>query len=381
MKKRVYVATGLGVLALMGVLVLGPGKEWMTGLVHGTDANQTSSTEAGKAPQKPAQQAPAVTLETVAKGVFRQYVTLTGSVEPTTVAGLASPAEGPVLECSVREGDAVRAGQTVVRIGRQASAQALRASAAEELRRQNEEFKRVSVLVREKALSGDQLDLARASLERAKAALAQADQAAGDYVVTAPWDGIVSQVHVADGNFVAPRETLVDLYDPASLVLRFTVAEDQAFVLKPGSKVLAVFDGLGDKEFELEIVRAYPGLDRRLRTRAFEARLPEKVVFIPGMFGRLRAVLHEESVMTVPIDAVVVQGGKHIVFRVVDGKASRRQIETGFEQDGRVLVRSGLEPGDKIIVGGIERVKDGAGVRVPGDGGGRADPKNAEAKS
>ncbi|NCC93916.1 MAG: biotin/lipoyl-binding protein, partial [Opitutae bacterium] len=210
--KKAYIATGLGIAVLAGILVLGPGRTWIGRLAHG-GANATSAAEAQKTAQKPAPQPPAVTLENVTRGVFRRFITLTGTVEAATVAGLASPAEGPVLECSVREGDRVRAGQAIVRIGRQASALALRASVAEELRRQQVEYRRVVTLVEGKALPADQLDLAKSSLERAKAAMVQADQSAGDYVVTAPWGGIVSQVRVADGNFVAPRAPLVDLYD------------------------------------------------------------------------------------------------------------------------------------------------------------------------
>lgn len=351
---------------LLGIFLIGPGKSWLSGQVQGAVGNQTSGVAVGKKPPLPAPQPPAVTTEAVKTGVFRQYITLSGTVEASTVAGLASPAEGPVLDCTVREGDRVRAGQAVVRIGRQASAEALRSSAAEELRRQKEEYRRIATLVEERALSGDQLDLARSSLERAKAVMTQADQAAGDYVVTAPWDGVVSLVRVSDGNFVAPRAPLVDIYDPSSLVLRFSVAEDQAFVLKTGSKVLASFDGLAGKEYELEIVRAFPGLDRKLRTRTFEAGLPEED-FVPGMFARIRAVLNEEaSALTVPVDAVQGQGGKRSVFVVREGLAARLWIETGFEQDGRIAVRSGLDAGDQVIVGGMERVKDASPVRLQG---------------
>lgn len=360
--RKSYIVAGLGLVVLLGVLFIGPGRGWLGGRVQGADGNQTSGVDAGK----PVQQPPAVTVEEVKIGVFRQYLTLSGTVEASTVAGLASPAEGPVLDCTVREGDRVRAGQAVVRIGRQASAEALRSSAAEELHRQKEEYRRVATLVEEKALSADQLDLAKSSLERAKAAMSQADQAAGDYVVTAPWDGIVFQVRVSDGNFVAPRTPLVDIYDPTSLVLRFSVAEDQAFVLKAGSGILASFDGLAGKEYELEVVRAFPGLDRKLRTRTFEASLPEED-FVPGMFARIRAVLKEEpATLTVPVDAVQAQGGKSFVFVVREGIAARRQVEMGFEQDGRIAVRSGLHAGDQVVVSGIERVKDGSPVRLQG---------------
>ncbi|OHE78066.1 MAG: hypothetical protein A3G75_04785 [Verrucomicrobia bacterium RIFCSPLOWO2_12_FULL_64_8] len=311
--------------------------------------------------------AAAVTVESVAAAPFRELLAVTGTVEPTTVAGLASQAEGPVLGCRVREGDLVTAGQELLRIGRQLSAEAAQSSAREELRRQDQEFRRTEALVAEKAVAADLLDTARAALERARAALAQAEQSAGDYSIRAPWAGVVSRVRVADGNYVAPRTPLVDIYDPTSLVLRFAVPEDHAFALTAGGRIQTTFDALPGRTFTLDIVRAYPELDRRLRTRSFEAALPAEASFAPGMFARVRAVLHEvPAALTVPVDAVLGDGATRFVFLLVKGEALRRPVETGFEQDGRVWVRSGLQAGDRVIVGGVERVKDGAAVRLEG---------------
>jgi len=64
---------------------------------------------------------------------------------------------------------------------------------------------------------------------------------------------------------------------------------------------------------------------------------------------------------------VLSDGVKPFVFVLADDKAARRPVETGFEQDGRVWVHTGLKVGDRVIVGGIERVKDGAAVRLESD--------------
>jgi len=306
-------------------------------------------------------------VEPVAPRQFVRLLAVTGTVEPTTVAGLASQAEGPVLGCRVREGDRVTAGQELLRIGRHLSAEATQASAREELHRQEQEFKRITTLVANKAVATDQLDATRAALERARAALAQAEQSAGDYSIRAPWAGVVSRVRVADGNYVAPRMPLVDVYDPSSLVLRFTVPEDHAFALAADGRVQATFDALPGRAFTLRIIRAYPELDRRLRTRTFEAALADDATFAPGMFARVRAVLQDEpAALTVPVEAVLGDDNSRFVFLFSEGKAVRRLVETGFEQDGRVWVRQGLKAGDRVIIGGIERVKDGSEVRLEG---------------
>jgi membrane fusion protein (multidrug efflux system) len=340
-------------------------RAWITTVLIATELLLNGCRD--NAAAKPSAPAVAVTVETVIARPFAHMLTVTGTIEPTIVAGLASQAEGPVLECRVREGDQVQAGEQLLHIGRKLSADAAQAAAREELRRQEQDFRRIESLLASNAVAREQFDTARAALERARAALALAEQASNDYSIRAPWAGVVSRVRVADGNYVAPRTPLVDLYDPTSLVLRFSVPEDHAFALATGGRVQVTFDALAGRAFTLEIIRAYPELDRRLRTRSFEAALPVDATFAPGMFARIRAVLEEQSAaLTIPAEAVLGDGTTPFVFVVDQDKAIRRTVETGFEQDGRVLIRSGLQTGERVIVGGIERVKDGSAVRLAG---------------
>lgn len=310
---------------------------------------------------------PAVSVEQIEPGLFTRSIELTGSVEPTRVATLSSPAEGPVMECAIREGDRVVTNQILLRIGRDTSAAASLAAAREELERQKREFDRIEALVAQKALAAEQLDMARSSLENARAKLAGARQVSSDYDVRAPWPGLVSRVHIADGKYVAPRAPLVDLFDPSSLVLRFQVPEQYALAVKEGDVLQARFDAFPDQSHHLKIVRAYPELDRRLRQRTFEASLPlDTDEFQPGFFARIHVDLERiESAVTVPVEAVARNAdGQASVYIVVDDAAVATTIETGFEQGGRVLVSQGLAPGDAVIVRGIERIRSGTAVQV-----------------
>jgi membrane fusion protein (multidrug efflux system) len=269
-------------------------------------------------------------------------------------------------------GDAVAAGQTLLAIGRESSVTANVTAAEEELERKQREFDRFSSLATRNVLAADELDRARAELERARAALAQARQAAADYVLKAPWPGIVSRVHVADGKYVAPRTPLVDLFDPASLVLRFQVAERHVFAIQPGDAINARFDVIPDRTLTLPIIRAYPEIDRRLRTRTFEAALPlGEVAFAPGQFARIAVALQRvPEAITAPVEAVVTgSDGQPRVFVVAaDDIARAVPVTLGAEQDGRVLLTEGPQVGKRLIVNGVEKVRAGGPVRIAGGG-------------
>lgn len=349
-------------------------------LYTATVAAPLAVAQPGAGSGKQAPPAPAVSVELVAPRRFEQRLVLTGDVEPTVIAELSSPAEGPVQGCRVREGDLVHAGETLLAIGRESSVTANVTAAEEELDRKRREFERFSALATRNVLAVDELDRARAELERARAALAQAHQAAADYVLKAPWAGVVARVHVADGKYVAPRTPLVDLFDPQSLVLRFQVPEAQAFAIRVGDPVAARFDAFPERAFRLAINRVYPEIDRRLRTRTFEAALPlAEAAFAPGQFARIALTLRsEDNAITVPVEAIARGAdGQPVVFVVgEDGTARAVPVTPGPEQDGRVLLDRALEavpgpglaPGARLIVDGVEKVKPGATVRVATDG-------------
>lgn len=308
---------------------------------------------------------PAVAVEAVAPVSFVRELALTGTVEPAVFAALSSAAEGPVIFADVREGDRVTAGQELFRIGRRTSADAAVTSAEAEVNRQKGYLERMENLVGSGGVAVDQLDAARVMLESARAHLATADQLSGDYSLGAPWDGVVSKIHATLGNYVAPRFVLAEIYDPESLVLRFSVPEEHALAVGTGSVLAAMFDAFPEKQFTLEVNRAFGDIDRRLRLRRFEAGLPGGETFLPGMFARLRVVIDSVAdALTVPEACVMKDAEGPFVFIVEEGKAVRRPLTTGQAQDGRVLVIEGLAAGDQVVVAGFQNIRSGSPVQI-----------------
>jgi membrane fusion protein (multidrug efflux system) len=348
----------LVVVLIVAALLLGGFAFWKYGPTHSAQAAGTPS------PKKPL---PLVMTEMVKTQTISRTLELTGSVEPVRVARLASPAEGPVQNLKAREGDRVTVGEVLLTIGRKEAADAWLVSAREEVRKEAEELKRVEQLVEKGALPGDQLDRAKSTHERARAQLIKAEESSGDYQVAAPWDGIVCCVMVTDGNYVAPRAPLVEIFDPASLVIRLAVPEAEAATINQNMVVSVTLDAFRGKEYQGKISRVYPELDRRMRTRTIEVELMEQVALVPGMFARARLPLQTfQDAVVVPAEAVIVtpKGGR-VAYVIEEGKAVQRKVNTGIEEGGKVQIVSGLKPGEILVVAGNEKLKDGVAVRVP----------------
>ena len=302
------------------------------------------------------------------KGDLVKSMTLTGSVEPVRSARLASPAEGPILECPVREGDPVKEGLVLVRVGRSRIAETGLEAAREELRRQEAEFARVKQLVESGSLAGEELDVARSNLKRAEAQVAAMETGADDYEIAAPWDGVVSRVWIVEGDYVSPRAPLVELYDPASLVVKLAVPEGQALAVQPGQAVSVSLDAYPGRRLEGTVTRVYPELERATRTVTAEVEIREELRLLIGMFARVEAAVAEATdAVVVPEEALVtLPTGETVAFVLDDGKAVRREVEIALEAGGEVAVSSGIHAGEAVIVRGQDSLRDGAAVRVMG---------------
>ena len=295
-----------------------------------------------------------------------KVVTYTGSVEPVRVARMASPAEGPIVECSVREGDTVQAGQRLARVGRSRIADTALVAAQEDLRRLEAEFKRVEQLVKSGSLPGEQLDSARASLKRAEAQVAAMETGKADYDIASPWPGIVSEVWIAEGDYVAPRAPLVAIFDPASLLVRFSVPERDLPSIQTGLKVQVTLDAYPGRVIPAEIVRVFPGLDPATRTVTIEAELREEARLWRGLFARVTIPLRtlKDAVVAPDGALLVLPNGEAVMFVVADGKATLRKVRVALEAGGWLAVESGIAEGEMLVIRGHESLKDGAPVQV-----------------
>lgn len=353
MKKTVLILLSIGVLAVAGIF-----------FIRGVGPSGESETNQSNNQKKP----PRVRAVAATKAAISSGLELTGSVEPYRVARLASTAEGPVADIRVREADRVKAGDALLSIGRKKGADALITSLREELKKEEDNLRRTRQLVQSEALPGEQLDQAKSALEKVRAQLVQAEETAQDYAIYAPWDGVVSRVNVKVGEFVAPRAVLLEIYDPASLVILAAIPERHAAEVTAGMRVDVRLDAYPDDIMQGRIERVYPYLDSRLRTRTMEITIEKPIDLLPGMFARLNVLLKNiDDAVIVPLEALVTTPKGQVVFVVEDGKAIARAVKTGIEADSRIQLVSGVQPGDKVIIAGNEKLKDGVEVSLAVD--------------
>lgn len=211
------------------------------------------------------------------------------------------------------------------------------------------------------------LEHARRLLAQAEVTVRQAEAVLAESVVRAPAQGVVAQRFVDPGDTVTPSSRLLQLVrvDPAVVVV--AVPERELSNLRPGLSVEVTADAVAGRRFAGRVARVGPVLSSDTRTAEVQVEVsnPQRLLR-PGMTARVRVVLgRREGVVTVPVEAVVRQDGRPVVFVVEDGVARARPVTLGLSDGVRVEVRAGLRPGEPVVVAGQESLRDGVPVRTP----------------
>ncbi len=294
------------------------------------------------------------------------------------VPELRAQLEGTVAQVGQRKDEIVRAEHDVAR------AQAEYSSLHANNTRMQEAAKAQPGLIAQQELDDTQSrDLsAAAQVDAAKAALAAARGASqvaaadsdrvkaieGYTKVTAPLDGVITWRYADTGALIqSGRDSndqalpIVKLSQSGVLRLRMPVPEDAVQYVKVGDELQLRVDALG-RSFTGKIVRFTRSVNFETRTMETEVDVPNKDLSIdPGMYANAQLQLgHVDKALTIPVEALLLREGKRMVY-VVDAEhhVRERAVEVGLEGSKLAEVKSGLQAGDQVILGGQEKYQEG----------------------
>jgi HlyD family secretion protein len=204
-----------------------------------------------------------------------------------------------------------------------------------------------------------------ALLKEAAARLEKARATEAECRIFAPFSGVISAVHVRSGDLATAKAPLLSLFDPESLVVRFSIPERHVLQVRPGTPVRLSFDAIPGGMDKAKVIRIYPELETSSRTRLAEASIPDALPASPGMFARLELAADELSAaLIVPDSALLSMPDDSLVVYVLDGKVARqRQVHIAMEGSGEAALSSGVSAGELVIVRGHELLKDGSPAR------------------
>src|SRR5580693_6372764 len=210
---------------------------------------------------------------------------------------------------------------------------------------------------------------AEQALLAAKAALGK-DQAMFDYArMTAPFDGVITQIYAYTGALLPAGTSsnkgdsaLCRLSQNSLLRLVIPVPERAVSSIQIGESVAVNVSGM-DRTFDGKIIRFSDQIDTNTRTMHTEVDVPNpKYELVPGMYASVKIPLRQSSkVLIVPIQAFQTGSeGKGIVLVVGPGnRIERREVNAGLQSATDVEITSGLKEGETVIFGSLGQYRPG----------------------
>jgi membrane fusion protein, multidrug efflux system len=223
------------------------------------------------------------------------------------------------------------------------------------------------------------LDQANANIAKTRAVIAQK-------LVRAPFAGRLGVRQIDLGQYLSPGTAIVTLTQLAELYVNFTVPEQDAGTLAPNQEIEFTVDAYPRQSFRAKLNAIEPQIAADTRTVKVQAIAENQDGrLLPGMFAKVRVVLPPlPDIVTVPETAVENTLYGDSIYVVKDGgtdakgkpvlKAVRTPVKTGEHFGNRVAILSGIEPGERVVALGQNKVLfDGAPV-APSDSAGLTPP-------
>jgi RND family efflux transporter MFP subunit len=345
----------------------------------GCSKNQTNAAPKGRP-------APSVVVSKVVARDVPVEVQAPVDLRPLEQADVGSKVLGYVDAIFVERGDRVKKGQIIALVrpsdlpdqlaAARSSIGQIKAQAA--LARTN--YERANKLAPSGVVSQQELQAASAALASAGSAEASAQAQIsglairlGETRITSPITGYVSARRLDPGALVGPPGggAIVTVVRMDRLRVFLTLNETDAMGISVGMDAHVELDALPGRSFSGKVVRVAPSFDPLTRTLEAEVQLPNDGGELrPGMYGRgsIRREVHPNTPV-VQVNAVQISSGKKYVFVLHESKVERRAIVTGAEVDdgASMEIRSGLIPGEEVVIAGSDGLASGAEVRVTRD--------------
>ena len=314
--------------------------------------------------------------------VTRSAATLTrelpGRVIAVRTAQVRARVEGIVEKRLFEEGSDVREGEPLFHLDDRVYRTAAQAAEADvEVKKLN--LARVESLLPIKAVSQQEVDLARATLKQAQAQLARARLDLENATVPAPISGRIGRALVTEG-------ALVGHSDATLLAVIEQLEPAQVLITQPSAQVMRIRSALADgslkaaknqvAELILDDGQTYPhkgrlifsdmSVDPTTGSVTLKAEFPNpRHLLLPGTFVRVRlpqAVA--EGVITVP-QRTVLSGsdGQYVLLVGPENKVMPRPVKVGVMAGEDFVIEDGLKGDETLIVNGVQKVRPGAVVK------------------
>ena len=314
---------------------------------------------------------------TIDMPVEAQWKEFPGVVDANQTADIGFRVAGKLIRMHVGEGDPVKTSQLLAKLD-DTDYQAQLRSRQAEYQQANNDYKRAQTLAKSGAISKSDFNKLEAQNATAEAALFVARQNLAYTELRAPFSGQIARRHVNNFEEVSALQTVFTLQDLSSLAVRANIPERVMINASRDSQptIEAVFDSIPDQAFPLTVSEVSTVADSGSNTYqvTFAMQKVEGRNILPGMSVTIKALPDASrqsgaAVFSIPAQAVLERDDGRFVYLAVPTSGGQARIERRLVQTGKLtrsglLILGGLNIGDRVVVAGMSKMREGLDVRL-----------------
>ena len=306
-----------------------------------------------------------VVVAKVEVGTVRDQFQALGTANANEAVTITTKVAGIVRSVNFEEGESVKRGALLVELDDR-EARATLAVATAQLRNARLLYERAQQLVKSNNVPLAKVDELFSLLQAAESQVEASKARLADLQILAPFDGRLGLRRISPGSLVTQNTIITTLDDTGLIKLDFSVPEILLAKIAVGSTVQARNDVNPDRFYEGTVRTINSRIDPVTRAVEIRAHVANKDNSIkPGMLMTVEVTLAQrEKALTIPEASLVPEGAEQYVYKIEDGRAVQTLIRIGVRKRGVVEVLDGLSADDQVVVGGVQKVRNGTRVRV-----------------
>ncbi|WP_375749044.1 efflux RND transporter periplasmic adaptor subunit [Vibrio sp. HN007] len=309
-------------------------------------------------------------LMTVSVGTKESSRTFPATVQAGDKAILAFRVPGQLQNVLVFSGDIVKKGDVLAELNPDEYTLMEREAEAQ-FELANVQFRRMEKLRKDRVVSEQDFDEAKANYNSKKASLNQASANLGYTKLIAPYDGTISYINSENFEYVSASEAVMNIQSTKVLKIIFQMPDHLLSRLSRArtsgaeteNKLAQVtFDAFPNKSYTVEFLEIDTESDSK--TASYKVTMvmdsPEELSVLPGMSGQVEVLFPKEGASLIPKSAIIDESGSQFVWRV-NSESLTEKVAITLDERGRVA--SGLSDGDRVIVSGVGGTEAGMKIR------------------
>ena len=286
-----------------------------------------------------------------------------GTAGANESVNVSSKTSNIVTAIHFSDGQAVKAGQILVELDRAQASADLAAATADFVESQSQ-YNRSRDLVETQVVSKSQYEQLEGTMKANAGRVAAAQARLSDTYIKAPFSGHVGLRRVSLGTLISPGTVITTLDDVSSMKVDFAVPDLYVGELRAGQLVTAHSNAYPGRMFEGKVVSIDSRIDPATRAVIVRAVVPNRDAALkPGMFLTVDLSKERRDALQVPEEALVPEQARQFVYVVQGAVVAKREVRLGRREPGSVEITEGIVAGDRVVVEGAMKLRDGAAIR------------------